>query len=61
MNNDFYIPIFTKVYNGLQPGGHFIINICKEVYDAVLVPLFGEAHDRYPYKKSQRQNGWSQR
>jgi len=60
MNNDFYIPIFTKVYNGLQPGGHFIINICKEVYDAVLVPLFGEAHDRYPYKKSQRQNNYSE-
>ena len=60
MNEKFYKPIFTKVYNGLQPGGHFIINICKEVYDNVLIELFGEAHDIYPYKKSQRQNNYSE-
>jgi len=60
MNETFYKPLFTKVYNGLQPGGQFIINVCKEVYDNVLVVLFGEAHDIYPYKKSQRQNKYNE-
>jgi len=60
MNQHFYKPLFTKVYNGLQPGGHFIINVCKEVYENVLLVLFGEAHDIYPYKKSQRQNKYNE-
>jgi len=60
MNEKFYVPIFTKTYNGLQKGGHYIINVCKEVYDNVLVKLFGEAHEIYPYKKSKRQNDYNE-
>jgi 16S rRNA G966 N2-methylase RsmD len=60
MNEHFYKPIFTKVYDGLQPGGHFIINVCNEVYQRVLIELFGNAHEMYPYKKSQRQNKYSE-
>lgn len=60
MDTNFYNPIFTKVYNGLQPGGHFIINVCKEVYENVLIKLFGEAHEVYPYKKSKRQNDYKE-
>ena len=60
MDTNFYKPIFTKVYNGLQPGGHFIINVCKEVYENVLTKLFGEAHEVYPYKKSKRQNDYKE-
>ena len=60
MNEHFYKPIFTKVYAGLQPGGHFIINVCSEVYQRVLIELFGNAHEMYPYKKSQRQNKYSE-
>lgn len=60
MNEIFYKPLFTKVYNGLQPGGYFIINVCKELYDEVLINLFGEAQDIYPYKKSQRQNNYNE-
>jgi hypothetical protein len=60
MNEQFYKPIFTKVYNGLQPGGHFIINVCKEVYENVLIHLFGEANEIYPYKKSKRQNDYQE-
>ena len=60
MDEQFYIPIFTKTYNGLQKGGHYIINVCKEVYDNVLVKLFGEAHISYPYKKSKRQNNYNE-
>ena len=60
MNEHFYKPIFTKVYAGLQPGGHFIINVCSEVYQRVLIELFGDADEMYPYKKSQRQNKYSE-
>jgi tRNA1(Val) A37 N6-methylase TrmN6 len=60
MNELFYKPIFTKVYKGLQPGGHFIINVCKEVYENVLINLFGEANEIYPYKKSKRQNNYQE-
>lgn len=56
MESRFYRPVFTKSYNGMKPGGHFIINICKEVYDNVLKNLFGEAHIVFPLKKSKRQN-----
>lgn len=60
MNTQFYKPIFSKVYDGLQPGGYFIINVCSEVYERVLIELFGQAHEIYPYKKSQRQNKYSE-
>jgi 16S rRNA G966 N2-methylase RsmD len=60
MNTQFYKPIFSKVYDGLQPGGYFIINVCSEVYERVLIELFGQADEIYPYKKSQRQNKYSE-
>jgi hypothetical protein len=56
MDDKFYKPVFTKTYSHLKPGGHYIINICKEVYDNVLKNLFGEAHTVFPLKKSKRQN-----
>jgi 16S rRNA G966 N2-methylase RsmD len=56
MESKFYKPVFTKSYNGLKNGGHFIINICKEVYENILKNLFGEAHIVFPLKKSKRQN-----
>ena len=56
MDEKFYRPLFAKTHNGLQPGGHYIINICKEVYDNVLKGLLGDAHDSFPLKKSKRQN-----
>jgi 16S rRNA G966 N2-methylase RsmD len=60
MNELFYKPLFTKVYNGLKPGGYYIINVCKEVYENVLIQLFGEAHQIFPYKKSKRQNDYKE-
>jgi len=58
MDNLFYKPIFKMVYNSLQPNGNFVINVCKEIYDNILVELFGMAHEIYPYKKSKRQNDY---
>ena len=59
MDEKFYIPVFTKTYNGLQKGGHYIINVCKDVYDRVLVKLFGEANILIPYKKFKAQKNVS--
>lgn len=56
MDDKFYKPVFSKSYLHLKKGGHFIINICKEVYDNILKNLFGEAHILFPLKKSKRQN-----
>ena len=60
MDEKFYKPAFIKTYNGLQSGGYFIINICKEVYNNVLKGLFGEAHEVFPLKKSKRQNDYTE-
>lgn len=56
MDEQFYIPVFTNTYTYLKPGGHYVINICKEVYDTVLKSLLGEAQMTIPLKKSKRQN-----
>ena len=56
MDEKFYKPVFTKTYSHLKLGGHYIINICKEVYDNVLKKLLGDAQDIFPLKKSKRQN-----
>ena len=60
MDEKFYKPIFSKTYNGLQTGGHYIINICKEVYENVLKDLLGEANEIFPLKKSKRQNDYTE-
>ena len=60
MNEQFYRPLFTKSYNGLQPGGYYIINICQEVYTNVLKELLGEADEMFPLKKSKRQNNYTE-
>ena len=60
MDEKFYNPIFSKSYNGLKKGGHFIINVCKEVYNNVLKNLLGEAHIIFPLKKSKRQNNYTE-
>jgi hypothetical protein len=60
MDEKFYKPLFSKTYNGLQKGGHYIINVCKEVYDNVLRELLGEANEVFPLKKSKRQNDYTE-
>jgi DNA modification methylase len=60
MDDKFYKPLFAKTYNGLQKGGHYIINVCKEVYDNVLREVLGEANEVFPLKKSKRQNDYTE-
>jgi hypothetical protein len=60
MNENFYKPLFSKTYDGLQIGGYYIINICNEVYVTVLQKLLGEAIEIFPFKKSKRQNDYTE-
>jgi predicted RNA methylase len=60
MEEKFYKPLFSRTYNGLQIGGNYIINVCKEVYDRVLKELLGEADEIFPFKKSKRQNDYTE-
>ena len=60
MDDKFYKPLFAKTYNGLQKGGHYIINVCKEVYDNTLREVLGEASEVVPLKKSKRQNDYTE-
>jgi predicted RNA methylase len=60
MDEKFYKPVFTKTFEHLKPGGYYVINICKEVYENVLKKLLGEAHDTFPLKKSKRQNNYTE-
>jgi len=60
MNERFYRPLFEKTYQGLSKGGYYIINVCKEVYEEVLVKLLGNAQEIFPLKKSKRQNEYQE-
>lgn len=60
MNEEFYVPLFKKTYESLQPNGLFILNVNKEIYEAVGVNLFGDAHEIIPLKKSKRQNEYGE-
>ena len=55
-DNNFYIPIFSKTFNHLQPNGHYILNISKDIYERVCIPLFGKCKKRIPLTLSKRFN-----
>jgi len=60
MKNKFYIPVFSNTYKYLQKGCHYCLNINKEIYEDICIPIFGEATDRIPLKKSKRQNKYEE-
>lgn len=60
MNNRFYIPLLERTFKHLQPGGHYCLNVNKEIYTNVCVPLLGEADDFISLKKSKRQNEYGE-
>jgi len=53
-NQDFYIPIFGKTWENLQPGGHYCLNIPQDLYETVCIPLFGQAIEAIELKKYSR-------
>lgn len=60
MDELFYMPLFSRTYEGLKKGGYYLLNVNKEVYERVCVPLFGKANEIFPYKKSKRQNNYEE-
>ena len=48
---EFYIPLFLKTYKHLKTGGHYILNIPKDLYEKVCIDLFGKANIKIPLKK----------
>jgi hypothetical protein len=60
MNEKFYKPLFEKTYDNLKHGGHYILNINKEIYESVCVPLFGHAFVAFSLKKSKIQNDYTE-
>jgi hypothetical protein len=55
-NENFYKPLFTKTWEHLKLGGHFVINVPKPVYDDVLLPLLGECDSKIPLRLSARKS-----
>ena len=60
MNEKFYKPLFEITYKYLKNGGYYILNINKEIYESVCLPLFGQAHEAFSLKKSKRQNDYTE-
>jgi tRNA1(Val) A37 N6-methylase TrmN6 len=60
MNAQFYEPLIKNSYKYLKQGGHFCLNINKEIYDDVCIPILGPATTIMPFKKSKRQNEYSE-
>jgi hypothetical protein len=60
MKNNFYIPVISNTYKHLQIGGHYCLNINREIYEDICYKLLGEADDIIPLKKSKRQNNYEE-
>ena len=60
MKNNFYIPVISNTYKYLQQGGHYCLNINREIYEDICYKLLGEANDIIPLKKSKRQNNYEE-
>lgn len=60
MKNKFYIPVITNTYKHLQQGGKYCLNVNKEIYEDICVPILGIANDIIPFKKSKRQNNYEE-
>jgi hypothetical protein len=58
MDQHFYIPTFSNTFKHLLPGGHFVLNVNKEIYERVCLALFGPAEQTMNCKKSKRQNNY---
>jgi hypothetical protein len=54
--DQFYNPIFRNTYNNLDIGGHYCLNVNKEIYERVCIPLMGEATEKIPLCIEKRGN-----
>ena len=54
--SEFYNKIFHNLWNNLQKGGIFAININENIYSKILIPLFGDTNEKILLKKSSKNN-----
>lgn len=50
----FYNRIFLSLWSGLSSGGFFVININNDIYDHILVKLFGECKEKFLLVKTKK-------
>ena len=55
-DNKFYIPVFKETYKYLKKGGYWCINIPKNIYNDICIPLFGKSYKKIELKKNTRHN-----
>lgn len=54
--NLFYNSVFRKIWDNLSSPGIYMININANIYNKILVNMFGECHEKILLKKSNRNN-----
>jgi len=54
MNEIFYTPLFEKTWKHLKIGGAYCLNVNKEIYETVCIPVLGAAHTQHQLGKSNR-------
>ncbi len=60
MNQRFYEPVIRNTFLHMKVGGHYCINVNKEIYEAVCRKVIGEPTLVIPLKKSKRQNDYGE-
>jgi hypothetical protein len=55
-DSEFYVPIFDRTFKYLKNGGHYCLNIPKELYVNVAIKVLGKANTRLILPKSKRNN-----
>jgi hypothetical protein len=60
MIEQFYAPVITATFLHLQEGGHYCLNVNRELYEGVCTKILGQATDMIPLKKSKRQNDYGE-
>jgi hypothetical protein len=61
-DSEFYVPLFTKTYDGMMAGGYYCLNINREIFERVCLGLFGKPFKTFPLKKVNKlaKNGYSE-
>lgn len=60
MIEQFYTPVIKNTFQHLSKGGYYCLNVNKDLYETVCIPILGNAIDLIPLKKSQRQNKYTE-
>ena len=53
-DSEFYMPLFRRTFDGLQPGGFYALNVPADIYKSACVPLLGPAQAVISFEKKER-------